>query len=241
CVLTLDWAMRNAADMVAPPRRAVAVCVVAISTLVLGLWLSRLDPAFFTSGTIAAGVICSTGIAAGIALGRPAAAAVGLAIYMTATMAVNPLVSGLSAMTGKPVLVAARSHSTTHSRWLVVGEPFFSQGLKAVGLNAFGGYLYQPDMATVAVLDPSGRYEDSWNRYARIRVTSAPQMPEPIFKTTWGDQYTIEMAVCGPHVRKLGITHVAYTSPVPDSDLACLEELTSPEDSGVRLFTLRGP
>gem|GEM_PF-1918356 len=241
CVLMLDWAMCSTADAVAPGRRVAAVCAVAISTLALGWWLSRLDAAFFTRGTIAAGVICSTSIAAGIALGRPALAAIGLAIYMMATMAVNPLMSGLSSMTGKPVLVAARSHSTTHSKWLVVGEPFFSQGLKALGLNAFGGYLYQPDMAAVAVLDPSHRYEHSWNRYARVRVTSVPQTPEPVFKTTWGDQYTIEISVCGPHVRKLGITHVAYTSPVPDSDLACLEELTSPEDSGVRLFTLRGP
>src|SRR5690606_32652256 len=53
CVILLDLAMRRAADLVAPGWRLGAVGLVAASTVVLGWWLSRLDPAFFTTGVIA--------------------------------------------------------------------------------------------------------------------------------------------------------------------------------------------
>lgn len=239
CVLLLDLAMRRTSDLYPVNVRRAAVLGAAMSLAALGWWLSHLDTAFFTSGTIVAGVASSTLIAAGIAFGRPAFLVLGMAAYMMATMAVNPLMSGLSSMTGKPVLIAARMQSTLGSKWLVVGEPFFSQGLKAMGLNTFGGYIYQPDMAVVEILDPSRKYEHSWNRYARVRVVSEPAAATPMFVTTWGDQYTINLNVCGSHVRRLGITHVAYTSLVPPADLACLHELDAPEDSGVRLFALR--
>jgi hypothetical protein len=121
----------------------------------------------------------------------------------------------------------------------VVGDNFLAQGLRAHGLNVFGGSQYLPDRASLTVLDPSKLHESIWNRYATIRIVSVPTAVEPQFRLTRGDQYTISLNICDPPVRRLGINLVAYTGAVPKQDLACLRALPSPADSGVQLFRLK--
>jgi hypothetical protein len=217
--------------------RAISLIVTPLCLAILGWWLHKLDPTFFSLQVITMGVAAGSLMASGIAFGKPRLMIAGLAIYVVPAINVNPLESGISALSEKPVLLAAVRHSRDPSdKWIVVGDNFFAQGLRAHGLNVFGGSQYLPDRTSLMVLDPRGLHESIWNRYATVRIVSAPSAPAPSFQLTRGDQYTISLNICDSTIRRLGIDLVAYTVAVPKQDLACLHALPSPVGSGVQLF-----
>jgi hypothetical protein len=220
--------------------RLMSILTVLSCVMTFGWGLRQADPGFFSWKVIFFGTMTCSLIGAGVALGRTRLMAAGLAIYALPTLAVNPLVSGISAISEKPILVAAaRYASNPADKWIVVGDKHFAQGLKAHGLNVFAGSQFLPDRRSIAILDPGGAYANIWNRYATIQISSAPGMQVPTFKQTQGDQYLITLDICGEQLRRLGVTHVAYTTSVPAADLPCLESLPAPQDSGVRLFKLK--
>ena len=220
--------------------RHMAITALLTGLLMFGWGLRQFAPDFFTLPVLAAGTIASGLLGAGILTGRTALLAAGVAVYALPTLTVNPLVSGISAISEKPILVLAEQHSTSPgTKWAVIGDPILAQGLKAHGLQVFGGTRFLPDRADLAILDPTKRYERIWNRYATIYLKSVAKTKSPRFKRKRGDQYWISLNVCGGELRDLGINHLAYTAPVPESDQACLVELPTVEASGVRLFRYR--
>jgi len=224
-------------------RRTAWVTVPLAALLVgyLGWRLRQVDTAFFTWQVIALGALVSALIAIGIARGKVAFFATGVAILALPAATVNPLTSGLTSVTDKPILQAAkREGGGPGDRWLAIGDNFFAQGLKAVGLNVWGGTHVVPDRDALDRLDPQQRYTGVWNRYATISIASDADASVPRFELIHPDQYRVVLDVCGPAVQDLGITHVAYTVAVPAADLRCLAPLSAPDDSGVRLFRLAG-
>jgi hypothetical protein len=220
--------------------RRMSVVTALACVAILGWGLRQIDPEFFSWKIIFIGAIACALVAAGMALGRTSLMAAGLAIYALPTLGVNPLVSGISALMEKPVLVAAGTYGgKPGDKWVVIGDTALAQGLKAHGLAVFAGTQYLPNRDNIAILDPGGWHERTWNRYATIRVNSDPARKTADFKGIRGDQYAITLNVCGQQVRSLGITHIAYTVGVPAEDLACLEKLPGAEDSGVNLFKLK--
>lgn len=239
-VLFSSMQERNDGDKGITGGRILALVAAFIGVLVLGWKLHQIDQQFFSWKILLIGTGAAGLAAAGIALGRTCFLVAGLVIYALPTFGINPLVSGISSISQKPILMAAASHGKQHDdKWLAVGDKYFAQGLKAHGLNVFGGAQFLPDRRSLSVLDPSGRYQDIWNRYAIVQVISNPHSHAAAFRKTRGDQYSITLNVCGEELRRIGITHVAYTVQVPAEDLACLARLPAPEDSGVSLFRLR--
>lgn len=220
--------------------RHMAITTLFACLLAFGWGLRQFAPDFFSWQVIAAGTIASGLLGAGILTGRTALLFAGVAVYALPTLAVNPLVSGISALSEKPILVVAERHSALPgAKWAVIGDPVLAQGLKAHGLQVFGGTRFLPEPADLAILDPQGRYERIWNRYATIYLKSTPDAKSPRFKRKRGDQYWISLNVCGDRLQELGVDHLAYTVAVPASDLECLTELPTVEASGVKLFRYR--
>jgi hypothetical protein len=219
----------------------IIVPLVTLAVAYLGWRLRQADASFFNWQVIALGTLVSALIAFGIARGNTAFVATAVAILALPTISVNPLTSGLSSITEKPVLQAAkRQGGAPGDRWLAVGDNFFAQGLKAMGLSVLGGTHYIPDRSMLDQLDPHNRYAGVWNRYSTISVSSEPGTQAPRFELIHPDQYRIAIDVCSRTMHSLGVTHVAYTVQVPAADLRCLSPLNAPEDSGVRLFRLKG-
>lgn len=240
CVMLFARTQQGREPLRSEPVRRMSVVAVGLAVVAIGWGLSQVDPGFFTWKVVAIGAIATTFLAAGVALGRSALLATGIAMYALTTMAVNPLVSGISAIWEKPVLLAAkRTGGSAADRWVVIGDTNFAQGLKAHGLDVFAGSQFLPDRESIAILDPTGTYEKVWNRYSTIEVKSDPARTRPLFVARRGDQYAITISVCGGKLQSAGITHIAYTSPVPSEDLACLAELPAPQDSGVRFFRFK--
>lgn len=204
-----------------------------------GYLLHVADPVFFTPNKVLMASIIVAAMAAGIVHGRTTFFAVGLLITVGPALMVNPLVSGLSAIEDKPILMAAtRQSDPAEDRWAVVGAFVFSQGLKAHGLEVITGSQMVPNRRTANLLDPQGKYESIWNRYAQVALRSDPGRVNPIYELRSPDLYVIGMDICGPELRALGVTRVAYTEPVPAADLRCLAPLEAPANSGVLLFRL---
>jgi len=207
--------------------------------LLFGWVLHGMDPVFFSPKIVLLASTAVATMAAGIVLGRTGLFAAGLAVAVAPALMVNPLVSGLSAIKDKPILLAAkRQGDATADRWAVVGDFVFSQGLKAQGLEVITGSQMIPNREMAHVLDPQGKYKNIWNRYAHIELRSDPGRARPVYELSQPDLYVIGMDICGPALRRLGVTRVAYTTAVPAADLQCLTPLEAPADSGVHLFRL---
>lgn len=220
--------------------RSRSVVTVSVALVMLGWGLHQVDPAFFSPRVILIGTVAASLIAAGLMLGRTRLFAAGVLTYALSTACVNPLVSGISAISEKPILVAAAAQGNQPGdKWAVIGSVTFTQGLKAHGLDVIAGTHFLPDRRNIAILDPSGRYETIWNRYSTIEVVSDPSRTDVEFNKRRGDQISFTLNVCGRQMRALGVTHVAYTSALPEEDLRCLKRLAGPADSGVQLFELR--
>jgi hypothetical protein len=210
-----------------------------LCVLLFGWYLHGRDPVFFGLKIVLVAATAVAALAAGISLGRTGLFAAGLAVVITPALMVNPLVSGLSAIEDKPILVAAkRQGNATDDRWAVIGNFIFSQGLKAQGLNVITGSQMIPNRRLAQVLDPEEKYKSIWNRYAHVVFQSEPGQVHPVYELRATDLYVVGLNICGPALLQLGVTHVAYTATVPSADLQCLTPLDAPADSGVRLFRL---
>lgn len=217
----------------------IALPVIAMAVVYFGWRLRQLDTEFFSWQVIALGTLTTMLILAGMARGKAGTMAAGVAILVLPAITVNPLTSGLSSLMEKPVLVAAkRGGGAPGDRWMAIGDNFFAQGLKAVGLDAVAGTHYLPDRRFIDLLDPGHHHANVWNRYSTISMLSSPGIGSPRFELIHPDQYRIAIDVCSEVVREIGVTHVAYTVNVPEADLSCLRQIPSPDDSGVSLFRL---
>lgn len=214
--------------------------VVAGVVLAYGCQLRPDDPFFFSWKTIVTGTLASVLIVAGIVQGRMRLAVLGLVVSALPPLTVNPLVSGISALSEKPILLEAkRLGGKAGDKWVVFGDFVLAQGFKAHGLDVINGSHYVPNKEMAEVLDPERKFVETWNRYAHVVMYSAPDRAAPEFDLRSADLYVVSLDVCGHELRELGVTHVAYTGRVPRHDRECLEPLETREEVGVQLFRLK--
>ncbi len=219
-------------------RRFIPIAVF-LAVFTLGWWLRKIDPVFFAYNIILLGSLAAALVVAGLVLGRIGFLVGGLAVSILPAMLVNPLVSGLSSLDEKPILVAAMRQSDIEiDRWAVFGSFVFSQGLKSQGLEVVTGSQMIPSFATAEIFDPERQFDSVWNRYAHVMFRSEPGLTKPRYELLSPDLYVVSLDVCGPQLRELGVTRIAFTEAVPASDLGCLVPLPAPVDSGVQLFRL---
>lgn len=202
----------------------------------LAIKARELDPRFFTYPRILMGLTLFGCIHFAAFTGKPVWL-IPVVLVVGLNLSVNPLLSGLSSVIDKPVLVAARAQTyEQNNRWAVVGSFVLSQGLKAQGLDVVTGSQITPTPEYSRVFDPTGRYEEVWNRYAHIVLESKPGLMRPQFTLVQPDMYVIRLDVCGPELDALGVTRMAYAESVPEKDKRCLSPLNSPRGTGVQLY-----
>ncbi|WP_374407646.1 hypothetical protein [Hydrogenophaga sp.] len=192
-----------------------------------GLTLSMTDPEFFVIERIllASGAVAA--IAWAVHRGKRwlyLALMVGVA---APTLHVNPVQNGLDQYLRKDIFNGARMVGAD-GVWAVFGDMRVAQGFKAVGLRVINGTHYAPRMQMLEVLDPSKEAQDIWNRYAHIELESAPAGSAPIFDLMYPDHYQIKLDVCGPELRKLGVTHLAFSYLPSPHEQSCLIPLDIP-------------
>jgi hypothetical protein len=217
------------------------VLPLAVFSVVLsyGLVLAGQDPEFFVLERIllASGVVA--GVAWAVAKGQRAIYLGLMLLAALPTLHVNPLQNGLAQYLEKDIFAGAKGLSA-NGQWAVYGDTRVAQGFKAAGLNVLNGVHYAPRMQLVGILDADHRYNDVWNRYAHVELVSAPSGAAPSYKLLFADAYQLVLDVCGPHIRRLGVTHVAYSYPPSVAELRCLTPLqVSVADPTLSYFLLK--
>lgn len=240
---TVAVAGRARGDLrVYPVPSGIVAALVATGVGGLGLMLRDTQPEFFTSWRIAAGAVLAGAFALAITKGNRALFVACVLGAIAPGLTVNPLTSGLAPILEKPILQAARL-ATRHpdeSKWAVIGDFVFAQGLKAHGLAVLNGSHFAPNARLTQVLDPAGKYEQIWNRYAHVTLLSDPGRSSPRIELFNPDHYAVYLDICSGYLPDLGVAYLAYTSPPPVRDQNCLERLSGDAASGVSLFRYKG-
>lgn len=224
-------------------KRLLIPALVAGALLLFGAELHRRDPIFFNWKTVMAGTLAASLIASGAVLGRLQLMLLGLALSSLPQLRANPLVSGISALSEKPLLQQIRAASSGPSdKWAVFGDHVLAQGMKAHGLNVVNGSHYVPNRQLAKVLDPEQASREVWNRYAHVVFQAVPGATPPRYTLVAPDCYIVTFDVCGPELPALGVTHVAYAHPVHKADRRrCLTPIALREKAGVEVFELKAP
>jgi hypothetical protein len=154
---------------------------------------------------------------------------------------IHPLTSGLSSILENPLVKATEdiAKNEPKARWAVFGDQHVSNLLKANGINVFNGVKIVPLLKDMAVLDPTGKDNFIYNRYAHINMFSMVDGKDTLaFKLNENevvnDNYSIIMDPCSPRLKQLGIKYFLFTyKPKPGE----IRELTLVKDlSGLVIY-----
>lgn len=148
---------------------------------------------------------------------------------------VNPLTRGLSPILKNPLFVDAKEihDKDPNARWILFGNSRLTHLLKAGGINVFNSVKLVPPMKDMKVLDPTGKDDSTYNRYAWMNVNS--KQVAHLFGTTWGDTvvfkltnqdgYIIYIDPCSPKLKQLGVNYFVFDYAPKNEEVRCMTKL----------------
>lgn len=137
---------------------------------------------------------------------------------------VNPLTSGLSAVTKAPFYKAVQEIDPERTAlWAVFDTNVAPELAKTAGARVLNGVKYSPDMAVYKLLDPAGQHEAVYNRYANIVFIPGPEGSAPEFKLIQADGWHLVVDPCLPAFTELKVEYVAFYSRRANLNYSCLE------------------
>ena len=161
-----------------------------------------------------------------------ALAIIGLAVSVPA----NPLVRGLDPLTSSPFATMVRDihRADGNDDGVWIADTWdASSVITAAGVNNLSGVNLYPNADAWKVLDPSGRYEDVWNRYAITEWVFDPSATAPVITLVHDDVVRIRLDPCDQRLDQLGVNHIVtaggfLTNVAPPSCLTVVEGIDSP-------------
>ena len=162
----------------------------------------------------------------------PAVAVILLAITVP-NFKIHPVTKGLSSILENPVVKSTKEIQAKdpNARWAVFGNQTISNLLKVNGINVFNGVKVVPQLKDMAVLDPSGKNNFIYNRYAHINLFSFVDGKDSVgFKLNENkvvnDNYSIFMDPCSPRLNQLGVKYFIFTYRPQTAELRCMTKIT---------------
>jgi hypothetical protein len=154
-----------------------------------------------------------------------------LLLFTVGNLAVNPMSKTLDQFTKN----AFRSQAIDivkqdkDAGWIVFGEQMIvSNFLKTSGANVWSGVKYAPDMKKLHILDPSGKQDSVYNRYAHtVYMPYITSNDTVIFKLAQMDTYSVGIDPCSDKLKKIGIRYYVFTYQPQPTEVRCMELVTS--------------
>ena len=152
---------------------------------------------------------------------RPAWLLAGLAALLASgTLWFNPLVRGGSAyLRENPLsrrILAIDRAAGGETLWVSYGPPHHGNLFRVLGVQALTGVQPLPQLELWRRLDPAGRYERIYNRYAYVTARSAGR-PGVSFRLAAPDSVELLVEPGAPELRALGVTHALIVAPDPSA------------------------
>jgi hypothetical protein len=121
---------------------------------------------------------------------------------------INPLSSGLDIYTETELANIIQEH--TDGRWIVYDDYRWSPYVLINGGNSLTVTHLYPLFDLWEVLDPEKEYEDVYNRYANIGVSTYEE-GEDLLVLNHPDSVTINIDPCDPKLKELNIKYLLFT------------------------------
>jgi len=157
---------------------------------------------------------------------------------------VNPVTKGLAPILENPLVVESKEihEKDPSARWALFGNTRLTHLLKANGIDLFNCVKLVPPMKDMKVLDPTGRNDSIYNRYAWMTMNSK-QVAQffdvnwndtVIFKQPFQDGYTIFIDPCSPKLKQLGVKYFVFDTVPNPKEIRCMTKLK--ENAGLFIY-----
>jgi len=168
-----------------------------------------------------------------------------LLIGMVITNAnVNPLTKGLAPILENPLVVDSKEihEKDPSARWALMGNTRLTHLLKANGIDLFNSVKLVPPMKDMKVLDPTGKNDSIYNRYAWMTMNSKQVAQNfdvnwndtVIFRQTFQDGYTIFIDPCSPKLKQLRVKYFVFDTVPNPKEVRCMTKLK--ENAGLFIY-----
>lgn len=170
---------------------------------------------------------------------RPVA---GAAIYAVLALGVagwvHPLYQGVFDLRQTEVAdVVERHEREDPGTWVGVGESYVGAILTETGVGGFNLLQGAPDRDTWAGIDPTGEFEQAWNRLANVGWVVDPAAPR-VFNPA-NDQIRVNFDSCGAFEQS-AVQHVLSDEEI-DQDCVALEERVVTPGATYRVYAVVPP
>jgi hypothetical protein len=152
---------------------------------------------------------------------------------------VNPVCMGLSPLFDKDLNLTLEEviNRDPGARWVVYGDNPKQSFFIAQGAKVFNGVKYIPDLKSMKILDPEGKYVDVYNRYAHI--VFEPRNDDLVeFRLAGPDAYIVSINPLSDKLKALGVKYIAMPDKPSyyDSDFAGRSGMTSLTEEPINGF-----
>lgn len=175
-----------------------------------------------------------------------------LALYLTLVglvidnVNVNPLTKGLAPILENPLVVDSKEihDKDPKARWALFGNTRLTNLLKANGIDLLNSVKLVPPMQDMKVLDPTGKFDSVYNRYAWMTMNS--KQFAQYYGVNWGDTvllrrpesfqdgYTIYMDPCSPRFKQLRVKYFVFDTVPSPNEVRCMTKLKG--NSGLYIY-----
>ena len=138
---------------------------------------------------------------------------------------VNPIATGLGPLldaTPGAVVRQIRAHDPS-AKWMSYSSTHVAQFLKSQGADVINGLNYVPNLEFCRALDPTGKYEPIYNRYALFAFVMERGMREFRAQSPW--VYAVDIYPNDPLLTARGVRYAAFP-----------EKVQSPSEKGLQLI-----
>ncbi len=145
--------------------------------------------------------------------------------YYLPNVKVNPINRGLTAMTENTLFSTVKNigQNEPDARWVVMGDRFLSYLIAGTGVDLLSGVKGIPDFKTMRVLDPLGKRDSIYNRYAHtVYYSYVNGRDTVVFNSSFEDGYTVGMDACSPKLKTLNVKYFVFDREPQAVEVRCL-------------------
>jgi hypothetical protein len=136
---------------------------------------------------------------------------------------INPVMSGMDSIVKSAIYQAVQSIDTDKSeKWAVYGSPIVPQIVKAAGAKVINGALYAPDLESLRVFDPEGKYIDIYNRYSHVTLNQVIEGQPLRFHLHQADTWQLDISPCDPAFKTLKVRYFVFMPRRKSLKYSCL-------------------
>ncbi len=157
---------------------------------------------------------------------------------------VNPVTQGLDPILKNPLVMDSKEihDKDPKARWAFFGDTRLTHLLKANGINVFNSVKLVPPMKDMKVLDPEGKQDSVYNRYAWMTINSkqiahllnSKWGDTTVFRKTNQDGYIIYIDPCSSKFKQLGVKYFVFEYAPSNEEVRCMTKLK--ENSGLHYY-----